>query len=189
MLEEIIKYDTDLFLFLNNLGNTTWDSFWLFMTNKVNSIPLYFLLVLFSYKKLGLKKTLLVLVTVGILIGATDQFANFFKYGFQRLRPCHNDELDGIMRLVKNSCGGKYGYFSAHAANSFAVAIFFINLLKGRFKYIGVFLVIWAVLVAYSRIYIGVHYPLDVLTGIAIGSLFGHIFYKLMQLIAAKLKL
>ncbi len=187
MLEEIIKYDTDFFLFLNNLGNESWDGFWLFVTNKLNSIPLYVLLLFFSYTKLGLKRTILVLGAVGVLIGITDQFANFFKYGVQRFRPCHNADLEGVMRLVKSSCGGKYGYFSAHAANSFAVAIFFIYLLKDKFKYLSYFLVLWAFFVAYSRIYIGVHYPLDVVTGICIGSLFGFLLYKLQDLLRHKI--
>ncbi|WP_089119082.1 phosphatase PAP2 family protein [Cellulophaga lytica] len=189
MLEELIQYDTNFFLYLNNLGTSTWDGFWMFVTNKKSSIPLYAVLLFFTYKQVGLKKTFLILVSVGILIGATDQLANFFKYGIARLRPCHNPDLDGLVRLVKSSCGGKYGYFSAHAANSFAVAVFFGNVLKDKFKYIKVLLLTWAAFVAYSRIYIGVHYTLDVTTGIVIGSFLGFVFYKLMQLMAAKLKL
>lgn len=189
MLEELIQYDTDVFLYLNNLGTDTWDGFWLFVTNKVSSIPLYIVLLLLAYKQVGLKKTLLILVSVGVLIGATDQLANFFKYGVARLRPCHNPDIDGLVRLVKSSCGGKYGYFSAHAANSFAVAIFFGNLLKDKFKYIKYLLIVWAAFVAYSRIYIGVHYTLDVATGILIGTFMGFVFYKLMQLMANRLKL
>ena len=189
MLEELIQYDTDVFLYLNNLGTDTWDGFWLFVTNKVSSIPLYIVLLLLAYKQVGLKKTLLILVSVGVLIGATDQLANFFKYGVARLRPCHNPDIDGFVRLVKSSCGGKYGYFSAHAANSFAVAIFFGNLLKDKFKYIKYLLIVWAAFVAYSRIYIGVHYTLDVATGILIGTFMGFVFYKLMQLMANRLKL
>ncbi|WP_435313985.1 phosphatase PAP2 family protein [Cellulophaga fucicola] len=189
MLEELIQYDTDVFLYLNNLGTDTWDGFWLFVTNKVSSIPLYIVLLLLAYKQVGFKKTLLILVSVGVLIGATDQLANFFKYGVARLRPCHNPDIDGFVRLVKSSCGGKYGYFSAHAANSFAVAIFFGNLLKDKFKYIKYLLIVWAAFVAYSRIYIGVHYTLDVATGILIGTFMGFVFYKLMQLMANRLKL
>ena len=189
MLEELIQYDTDVFLYLNNLGTDTWDGFWLFVTNKVSSIPLYIVLLLLAYKQVGFKKTLLILVSVGVLIGATDQLANFFKYGVARLRPCHNPDIDGLVRLVKSSCGGKYGYFSAHAANSFAVAIFFGNLLKDKFKYIKYLLIVWAAFVAYSRIYIGVHYTLDVATGILIGTFMGFVFYKLMQLMANRLKL
>ncbi|RKR12268.1 undecaprenyl-diphosphatase [Maribacter vaceletii] len=179
MLEELVQLDKTLFLQLNNLGTPIWDSFWLFITNKVNSIPLYVILLFVSYKQLGLKKTLLLLVTVGIMIGVTDQLANFFKYGVQRLRPCHDTEVNSLMRLVKSYCGGKYGYFSAHAANSFAVAIFFTNLLRSKIKYIAVFLLIWAAMVAYSRVYIGVHFPLDILTGTGIGLFLGWLFTKL----------
>jgi undecaprenyl-diphosphatase len=83
------------------------------------------------------------------------------------------------MRLVKSYCGGQYGYFSAHAANVFAIAVFFGSILKSNLKGIGFFLVLWAALVAYSRVYIGVHFPLDIVTGAVLGSLFGWLFVKL----------
>ena len=179
MFEELLQLDKDLFLFLNSLGNSNWDGFWMFATNKLSSIPLYFILLVLVYKQLGLRKTLVVLLTVAILILVTDQLANFFKYGVQRLRPCYNQDVSTVMRLVKSSCGGRFGYFSAHAANSFAVASFFTFILKSKFKYIGLLLFFWAIIVAYSRIYIGVHFPLDVLTGAVIGLGLGWLFAKL----------
>ncbi len=179
MLEELIQLDKELFLFLNGLGNSNWDGFWMFATNKLSSIPLYFILLILTYKQLGLRKTLVVLLAVTILILVTDQLANFFKYGVQRLRPCYDQDVSTIMRLVKNSCGGRFGYFSAHAANSFAVAFFFTFILRSKFKYIGFILIFWALMVAYSRIYIGVHFPLDVLTGALVGLIFSWVFAKL----------
>ena len=179
MLDQLLQLDREVFLSLNNLGNESWDSFWLAVTNKWTSIPVYLIFLIFSYKLLGIRKTLLVLVTVGLLITCTDQLANFFKYGVRRLRPCYEEDLIGKMRLVKAYCGGKFAFFSAHAANSFALAIFFVFLLKSKVKLLPFFILLWALLVAYSRIYIGVHYPLDVITGLLIGSLFGWLFYKL----------
>ena len=179
MLDQLLHLDRVLFLSLNNLGSESWDGFWLAVTNKWTSIPVYLILLIISYRFLGIKKTLLLLVCVGLLITCTDQLANFFKYGVRRLRPCHEEDLIGKMRLVKAYCGGKFAFFSAHAANSFALASFFIFLLKKRINYFAILILLWALLVAYSRIYIGVHYPLDVLTGLLIGSLFGWLFYKL----------
>ncbi len=179
MWEELIHHDRELFLFLNNLGNPTWDGFWMFVTNKFSAIPLYLALLLLTYRQFGLKKLVVVLVTVALMILVTDQLSNFFKYGIQRLRPCYDPDLNGFVRLVKNSCGGKFGYFSAHAANNYAVAFFFTFLLRSKFRYIGIFLMVWAFLVAYSRIYIGVHFPLDVVTGALIGLIFSWLFTKL----------
>tara|TARA_R110002051_G_scaffold325867_1_gene432543 strand:- start:75905 stop:76474 length:570 start_codon:yes stop_codon:yes gene_type:complete len=189
MLEELIHYDKELFLFLNNLGTSSWDGFWLFITNKFSAVPLYLLLAIIFYKAYGLKKLLLFLVTIGLLITVTDQLANFFKYGVQRLRPCYDEEVNGLMRLVKSSCGGTYGYFSAHASNAFAVAFLFTYLLKEKYKYIGFLLLTWACLVAYSRIYIGVHFPLDSLTGAFIGLVFSWLFAKLFIFATLKLRL
>ena len=189
MLEELLHYDKDFFIFLNNLGSPTWDGFWLFITNKYNAIPLYVLLLVLSYKYLGIKKALLVFVTVVLLVVVTNAMADFFKYGVQRLRPCHNPDLDGLIRMVKGHCGGKFGYFSGHAANSFAIAFFFASLLRKKIQYIAILLLFWAFLMAYSRVYIGVHYPLDIGTGAFVGIVLSWVFIKLYRLVVPKLGL
>lgn len=179
MIDSLINSDIELLIFLNNLGTTQWDGFWLFMTNKYSAIPLYILLLFFTYKYYGIKKTVVVLIFIALLIAASDQTSNLFKYGFKRLRPCHDELISPLIRLVKSSCGGKYSYFSAHAANSMAIAIYFGMLLKKQLNYLLPILFLWALVVAYSRVYIGVHFPLDILTGVAIGGVYGFLFYKL----------
>lgn len=189
MIEQLITYDKELFLFLNNMGSTTWDSFWMFMTNKFTAIPLYILLLFLSYKKMGLKRLGIVLIAVALMITCTNGLADFFKYGVQRLRPCYDADLNGLVRLVKSSCGGKFSYFSAHASNTMGIAFFFTLLFKSTYKYIGFLLILWAIIVAYSRIYIGVHFPLDILSGMAVGVLFGWVFLKLSIFAVHKFRL
>ncbi len=179
MLEELARMDKEVFLFLNNLGSLEWDAFWMFLTNKWSAIPLYVLLLILSFKQYGKKKMIFLIITVILLITVTDQLSNFFKYGVQRLRPCYDPEISHLMRLVKDHCGGKFGYFSAHAANTSALALFFAFLFRSVYKYVILFLIIWAAFVSYSRIYIGVHFPLDVITGMGVGVLFGWLFAKL----------
>lgn len=179
MLEELLYLDKELFLYLNGMGTETWDGFWMFMTRTRNSAPLYALLLYLTYKNFGIKGTAVVLVAMALLITCTDQLSNFFKYGVGRLRPCHDPEVSGVMRLVKSYCGGKFGYFSAHAANSFGPATFFILLFHKKVGHVGWILFLWACIVAYSRIYIGVHFPLDVLTGMLVGTFYGWVFYRL----------
>ncbi len=181
MLEELIKYDKEVFLFLNNLGSETWDAFWLAATNKFVSIPLYLLLLVLIFKKYHWKTVIIIIFFIVVMIAATDQLANVFKYGFERLRPCHDEEVLHLMRLVKSYCGGKYGYFSAHAANSFALATFFILLLKKHFRWLAFLLLVWAIVVSYSRIYIGVHFPLDAITGVSFGMLIGWLFFSILN--------
>jgi undecaprenyl-diphosphatase len=179
MIDSLIEKDIELFLYLNNLGYIQWDNFWLILTNKFSAIPLYFLLLYVAYKQFGLKKTVILLLSIAALIFVSDQTSNLFKNGFKRLRPCHTDEIENLFRLVGNRCGGLYSYFSAHAANSMAVAVFFSLVLKFKTN-ISVFLLFfWAILVGYSRIYIGVHFPLDIITGMFFGILYGFVFAKL----------
>lgn len=176
----MIHYDIELFLALNNLGMPAWDGFWLFMTNKFSHIPLYLLLLFLAYHTFGLKKTLFILIATVILITLCDQTSNFFKISFERLRPCYNTDLDGLFRLVKQYCGGKYSFFSAHAANTMSIAVFFGLLMKQKFKYILVMLLFWSLMVGYSRIYIGVHFPLDVIVGFLVGAMYACLFNYLM---------
>lgn len=181
MFEQLLTYDTQLFLYLNNLGNESWDGFWRLVTEKWSSIPLYLLLLYLVYREFGLKVTGIILLTAALMITATDQLANLFKYVlFQRPRPCRVEELKPLMRFVADGCG-RYGYFSAHAASSMAAAVFLGLLLRHRYYYLPFLLLVWAVATAYSRIYLGVHYPLDIITGMFFGALLGWGFYALQK--------
>jgi undecaprenyl-diphosphatase len=178
MLEKILSVDTRLFVFLNGLGSETYDGFWLFITKQINWIPLFLLLLYLIYKKKGVKQTLYLLLFVAFLVAFTDQTANLFKNGFQRLRPCNNPDINSFIRVVKSS--SSFSFFSAHAANSMAVAAFLFVILKGYFKYLWL-LFLWPLIFAYSRIYLGLHYPLDIITGYFFGALFGFCMSKIYQ--------
>lgn len=179
MLEQLIQYDTELFLYLNNLGTETWDGFWMAYTYKFNWIPFYALLMFLIYKHIGKKNMLILVLIVVAMVTFTDQITNLFKDGFERLRPCHNDAIVDVMRVVKERCGGRFGFFSGHASNSMAVAVFVGLMLRNKYKNLIFLLLFWAFAMAYSRIYIGVHYPLDIFCGMAFGGFSGFIFYKL----------
>jgi undecaprenyl-diphosphatase len=131
------------------------------------------------YKNWGKKPIIITVVVVALMILFTDQITNIFKYGFERQRPCHVEALMSKMRIVREGCGGPYGFFSGHASNAMTVAIFVGLMLKDKFKYAIYMLVIWAIVMGYSRIYVGVHYPLDVFCGLIFGSFSGFLFYKL----------
>ena len=180
MLDQLLYYDTQLFLFLNNLGSEPWDGLWLFITHKFSSIPIYAFLLYLIYRNYGLKGTLVIVVCVALMITATDQIASLFKYGIKRPRPCQVSELKEHMRFIAGGCG-RYGYFSAHAASSMAAAVFLGLSLQKWYKYLPFLLLIWAVFTGYSRIYLGVHYPLDVISGMAFGALTGWLFYLLQK--------
>ena len=116
------------------------------------------------------------------MITITDQGANLFKDHFQRLRPCYNEYIKDSLRLVKENCGGKYGFFSAHASNSFSLAIFFGLLFKNRIRYIIMITIVYASLISYSRIYLGVHYPIDIIFGSFFGIFVGFVMYSFVYL-------
>ena len=184
-MEQLVELDQKLFLYLNNLGSPEWDVFWNFVTDKFSAIPFYALLILLLYKSLGLKKAFLTLLFVAGLITLTDQFANLFKHYFERPRPCRQEGIMEAARFVAVRCG-RFGYFSAHAASSAALAVFLGFILRPFWRGIILVLVAWTLLVSYSRIYVGVHYPGDILTGWFFGILFGYLFLRLHQYVLKK---
>ncbi|HIC8645921.1 phosphoesterase [Elizabethkingia meningoseptica] len=178
-MEEVIHSDKELLLYLNGLGSSGFDSFWISLTSPWLWIPFYLLLLFLVYKKYTVKNFLFVLLFIAIGITASDQIANVFKYGFQRLRPCHDPELVNKMRMVV--CGGKYGFYSAHASTTFFLATFLSFLIGKNYKFLPYVLFIWAAVVSYSRIYLGVHFPGDVAVGALMGFLLGGLFSTLAK--------
>lgn len=176
MIEKILSLDTNLFVFLNGLGNKTYDSLWLAVTNPLCWLP-FFILILFLLKKqLGGRKLLYFIGFAAVLILISDQSANLFKWYFQRIRPCNVEDLKDLIRVVKSS--SSFGFYSAHASNSMASMLFVYLVLRKKFTTTyGLF--IFPLLFAYSRIYIGVHYPIDIFMGFVFGAIYGYLCYML----------
>ena len=163
MLDRLLQIDSELLIFLNNLGSEQWDGFWLALTNQFHWSPLFALLLFLIFKKFGWKNGGLILLFLVVLITFSDQFTNFIKNTFERLRPCNTEEVLQQIREF-NYKPTSYSFYSGHAASSMTFSFFVILLLKKHYKYIG-FLVIFPLLFGYSRIYLGVHYPGDILAG------------------------
>ena len=222
-MEELILEDKKAMIFLNNLGNSSFDQFWILISEKWFWIPLYviFLYFLFKnfnkksffyillfiaigvtvsdhicnifksgfnglrnkwiwlpfyviniyllYKNFNKKYLLYILILIVLCITVSDQVAIVLKDGFHRLRPCHDPSLEGLLREVK--CGGKFGFYSAHSSNSFFVATYLTMLLGKKIKQLPYFLFVWAAIVAYSRVYLGMHFPGDIIVGASMGIL------------------
>ena len=183
MLDPLLQIDTELLIFLNNLGSEQWDSFWFFLTNQFSWSPLFAFLLFLIFKKFGWKNGILLLLFLIVLITFSDQFTNLIKNTFERLRPCNTE---GVIEQIRNFNykPSSYSFYSGHAASSMTFSFFVILLLKSHFKYIWV-LLLFPLLFGYSRIYLGVHYPLDIVSGYFAGIFFGYLFFLLQK----KLKL
>lgn len=169
-------FDRELFVTLNNAGFEALDGFMLQVSGTLMWIPLYAALVFLLFKNFKTRDALVSVAFVVVLILLCDQLSvHAFKDVFQRLRPCHEPLLEGHVRLVKASCGGQFGFISSHATNTFGLAVFLGGILSKKYTWISFALLLWATLVSYSRIWLGVHYPLDILGGALLGSLIAKI--------------
>jgi undecaprenyl-diphosphatase len=177
MLERL---DQQLFLFLNSINSPFCDTVMHALSGKLIWAPLYLAILIY----LGIKykrKFLIILLFVILAVTMADQFSvQLFKNLFQRPRPCHEPSLEGLIHLVNGECGGMYGFVSSHATNSFNVAL--LSLLFIRKRWYTITIILWALIIGYSRIYLGVHYPGDVICGSLLGALIGWSCYKLYVL-------
>lgn len=186
MLEKIIQWDQEIFVFLNSLHTDFLDAPMMFLTKTLASLPLYLVLLYFTVKFYK-KDAIFIILTVALLILVSDQFASgFCKPFFGRLRPCYEPAITSI-HLPSNSCGGKFGFISSHSINVFATAFYFSRILKPKLKFpISILLILWAAIIAYTRIYLGKHYLLDILVPIPFAFGFAWCCFKLQESLRKK---
>lgn len=186
MTEFLLELDRNLLLKLNSWHAPWLDSVMVAFTNGLNWLPLFLLVIgLMIYKFRW--QSISMLVFIAIVIFLTDRIsAGLIKPWVGRLRPSHEPGLEGILHLVNGYKGGIYSFVSSHAANAFGVATFLWLVLRKDIKWIWI-MFIWAVIFSYTRIYLGVHYPFDILGGGVLGAIIGLLVYKLGRAMPKKI--
>lgn len=180
--------DRQIFLFINGHFNSFFDFVMYWLSDKLIWAPLYVVLLVMMYYTYR-KAFWVILLLIILLVTLTDQVSvMLFKDVFQRLRPCHEPELEGMVRILNGHCGGSYGFISSHACNTFGVAVFAGSILKIRYRWMLPALLIWAAAISYSRVYLGVHYPGDIFVGALVGSFIGWLVVILFRYIQPRLK-
>lgn len=176
MLEQLLQVDTQLFQIINqDWHNSFFNGVLPLLRNKLLWIPLYLFLLTFILMNYT-NKAVFILLFAGITIFASDfTSSKLVKPQIERLRPCNNPVIKKSVKLLVH-CGQGYSFTSSHATNHFALAVFLMLILKLKWSWILLF---WAGIISFSQVYVGVHYPFDILGGAVLGSIIGYILGKI----------
>lgn len=173
------RFDQQFFLLINSSNSPFFDQVMYALSGRLIWVPLYMAIITYLVIKYK-RKFLIILFFIILAATLADQSSVLVKNIVQRLRPCHDPSLTGIVHLVKGECGGAYGFVSSHATNSFDVA--FLSLMFIKKRWYTICIILWATVIGYSRIYLGVHYPGDVICGSLLGAFIGWSMYSLYVL-------
>ncbi len=177
MIEQLEKIDRSMFIALNSMNNEYMDSFMYLISHKLFWIPFYLLLLYAILRRHGWRRFGFFVLAIIVTVTLSDQISSsFFKPFFARYRPCNNLDLIDIVHTVRGRCGSGFSFISGHATNFFAIATL-ASFALGVKKY-SIVLLLWAGLIAFSRVYLGVHYPADITVGALLGMLIGYGVYK-----------
>lgn len=176
MFDYLKHLDVLVLVFINSLHTPFIDDCMLFATHRYTWVPLYIIIVLFLFFKKKKEFPIVLLFIIGSIVCADLFASSLMKPLFHRLRPCHNQEINSLLYLIKGTCGGTYGFISSHAANTFALATFLFLFLGKEYRWVEL-LFLWAAIVSLSRVYLGVHYPADIAVGALSGILIALLFY------------
>ena len=183
MIENLLEIDRSVLIFLNNLGSESFDFLWLIITKQLNWTPFFILLGFLIYKKNGIKNLGIIIILTSILLTVGNESVEFVKHTTQRLRPCNDEFVRTLIRVVKPS--QSFSFFSGHATNSMSTMVFVFMVLRKYYRY-SLLIFLYPLIFAYSRIYLGLHFPSDILTGYFFGASLGFLFYKIYELITIK---
>lgn len=176
MLETILEWDRETFIYLNNLGIERYDAFWVTVTDFINWTPLFLLLMGIIFWKYPKREAILVMGTLLLMILFVVTLTDLTKNAVARLRPNNTEEISTLIRILKTPT--TYSFFSGHSSSSFSIATILVLFLRHRFRWCWL-MYLWALLMVASRVFVGVHYPVDIIVGGLVGVLSAFFFYIL----------
>jgi undecaprenyl-diphosphatase len=178
MFEKLLKWDRETFIYLNSLGIERYDAFWSLITHISTWIPLFLLFIFLLFWKNSKREGGYMALMMGLLILFVLALTHVTKLYVARLRPSNDEEINTLIRILQSPTD--YSFYSGHASSSFAITTMLVFLLRNKIKWIWVFF-LWPLLFSTSRIYVGVHFPIDIIVGAVVGMLCAWLFYVLYK--------
>lgn len=177
LLDQLVQTDTSVLLAINGAHSRFFDVAVPLLTERLVWVPLYLSLLFVLFRNMSFKTAMLCLVCIAVAVGVTDYLSsNVLRFAVARMRPSNlNNEIHDLVHVVNGYRGGRYGFPSSHAANTFCLAMFLVYLF--RFRVLSFFMIFWSLLNCYTRLYLGVHYPGDILVGLLLGASVASLFY------------